>query len=82
MIPTFALLLALGVPETARPKSPPPPPKVEYVSGCPACCCAMKIPKGISAEKAIKDYCQRGDDLACVKMCGQWLKDRKQNERK
>lgn len=76
MFGTLILALALAARETASSKALAPRPTTEYVSGCPACCCGMKIPKTTSPADAIKLYCLRGQDQVCAKMCRQWLKDR------
>ena len=60
-------------------RTPPPAPhpavRSETVTGCPACCCDVKVPKGATDERAM-ELCMASGDKACMKMCKEWMRAR------
>ncbi len=50
-------------------------PNRSFGRGCPACCCAVRIPKGTSNKNAMR-FCMKSEDETCKKMCRGWMKER------
>ncbi len=72
-----AILLTPLLPDKARAPVPAPQPAVrnETVTGCPACCCDVKVPAHATNERAM-ELCMASGDKACMKMCKEWMRAR------
>lgn len=77
LILCVVLVTANSRPDKSRNALPAPREAVqsETVTGCPACCCAVKVPKRATNERAM-ELCMASGDKDCIKMCKQWMQDR------